>query len=84
MPRPSTGAVKTSAADGCSRRRVSPSAPSPFDELSKKSIIAHKTTRFSSRQAATIMLSMETRLRRQEGNAEDAGKRSVFERFEHY
>jgi hypothetical protein len=29
------------------------------------------------------MLSMETRLRRQEGNAKGPGKRSVFERLEH-
>jgi len=29
------------------------------------------------------MLSMETRLRRQDGSIEGAGKRSVFERFEH-
>jgi hypothetical protein len=51
--------------------------------LSKKSIITCKTTRFSSRLGTTIMLSMETRLRRQEGNAKGPGKRSVFERLEH-
>jgi hypothetical protein len=51
--------------------------------LSKKSIIDHKTTRFSSCPAATIMLSMETRFRQQAGNTAEPAKRSVFERFEH-